>query len=212
MESINEGFPDGEWESLRRMFFTEDVDFGAQFLGHSHFPNGHDHGLSFGTPSSFWPAQDEANTNVGRLDESLFFLSHTANSDLNCFSQECATALCENYYFNDSNHNLITNTITSAAMDICMAGEKDTSTFVPVFPDSASEAHAFVMEDTRNGKLGDLGHGQIAGIAVPANELQIKRKSDLPELLRGGGEEKINSDLTETPKKKPRISRDVSAF
>ena len=213
MESIEAAFPDGgEWESLRRMFSTEEADFAAQFLGHAHL----DHGLSFGTPSSFWPFHDQANT-----DESLFFLSHsisTTNSDFNYFSQECTSVVLpdssyENYYLNnDANHNLKTNiTTTSAAMDICMADEKDTSSFVPVFPDYASEGTAIVMEDIRIGKLGDLGHGQIPGIAVPANELQLKRKSDLPELLGGGGgEEKINSDLSESPKKKPRVSRDVS--
>eukprot|EP00261_Vitis_vinifera_P012170 XP_002283302.2 PREDICTED: transcription factor bHLH85 [Vitis vinifera] len=93
-------------------------------------------------------------------------------------------------------------------MDICMADEKDTSSFVPVFPDSASEETVLVGENISNGKLGNLDDGQIAGIAVPENELQLKRKSDVPERLRGG-EEKINSDLSETAKKKPRVSRDV---
>lgn len=210
---------DGEWESLRRMFSTEEADFAAQYLAHSHFPNGHDQGFSFGAPpASFWPIH-EATDDVARLDENLFLLSHAAtHSNFNHFSPECSYSSVllpnpsyGNHYFGDSNHNVVTSTTiaTSTAMDICVAGEKDNIALVPVLPACVSEDTVFVGEDMSNGKWGNLDGGQIAGTTALANELQLKRKSDLPELLRGG-EEKIHSDLSESPKKKPRVSRDVS--
>lgn len=184
MESIG-AFPEGDWESFSRMFSSEDLDFTPHFLGQCSFPNSH-----FGqSSSSFCPNishdHDQANT------ESLFHTLDSLNSNLQYLSQESSytstSATQESYYFSDSCHIPATNDVSLPIFP--MDHEKnnvDGSYIIPALSDInviMGEAFCNVKEDYGNHR---------------------KRMSDAAEL------DKINPESPPNPKKKARVSRDVS--
>lgn len=165
-------FLDEEWESLSRMFSSEDSDF----MLHFHlFSNQVINGLSFLT-------QTEENVAAG-VEDSVFFPSDTLDSTTNFFyvSQESSNSSTE-----------IDN--------VLFPGQEFFSNFpdrvISDTYDNCSDNH--VMEDK-------LGSGKIgnADIDDSGKTMQFKRKSDTPE-------QNMEENSSESPKKKYRVSRDVS--
>ncbi|GMY17355.1 transcription factor bHLH84-like [Fagus crenata] len=201
MEPIG-AFPDGEWDSLSKMFFSEELDFTSQFLGQCSFLLEHDEGLNSRTPSStnFCP------TSEAGVNDSLHYSLDYVNSNLHYISQEssnsshCSSSLFiatppshENYYFSDANNHVPgTNDIPLSMMD-----EKNVGLFLPAFSDNVMGETVCINEDMNpDAQLAAIDHS-------PGNkELLLKRKLAMAE-------DKINTHTSANSKKKPRVSKDV---
>lgn len=195
-------FADGEWESLGKMFSSEEFDFLT-------YPLQHDEGLHFRTPSSAFCHTSEVDPSMVEINESnLFYSPNTLYSNVNNLSQDssygsnCSSSvfiptptLETAYIFSDSNHILKTNDV-SISID-----EKKVDW-------NALESGS-INEGINGDKFGNSENGQpAAGVLLPT-ELQLKRKFDVPA-SHTGGEGKINVNASENMKKKPRVSGDVS--
>lgn len=219
MEPIG-AFPDGEWESFSKMFSADDQpDFIPQFLGQCSFLLEHDDGLiSRGPSSTFGPTSDQANLGMTGVKESLLYSLDNLNSNLQHISQESsnssssifiATPGHDNYYFGDANHIPVANDMCMS-MNICLMDEKNTGSFFPAFPEVVMGDTVYTNEDAiRNGSM-KLDDGQPAAIAISGKELLLKRKLEMPE-SHIKAEDKLNAQSSESAKKKPRVSRGVSA-
>lgn len=207
MEALG-AFPDGEWDSINRMLFTEEADFAVQYS----FPDDQTEGLDFATSSVFW-FSDAANANMAEIDESLFYSSDNLNTNLFHLSQEsspsshCSSVFLpsmsqDTYYLGDSNHIPITNN-SSEAMEFCMLEEKNISPLVSVFPDDMMREIVSLAEE---GEL-DVAHSEA--VIVPGKESQLKWKSEMPE-LQAIADDKTSAVIQENPKKRSRVSHDVS--
>ncbi|KAL7262318.1 hypothetical protein ACSBR1_000656 [Camellia fascicularis] len=206
MEAVG-AFLEEEWESLSRMFSTEEVDFVAQLQGHDKRDN---NSFIFGTSSStVWPIDDEANYNVNTMDgvdESFLYSSDILGSNFHYFSQESSnssgsnsvffpTPSHENHCFSDSNQET-NNSLQS--MDFGAMDMENNNLSVPFFPDNDIMGDIlYSKEAIGSDNLGNKLDGQPA-TAGPGNDLQQKRKIDVP---------KISSD--QNPKKKSRVSKDA---
>ncbi|KAJ0025676.1 hypothetical protein Pint_08655 [Pistacia integerrima] len=209
-------FADGEWESLGKMFSSEEFDFlHPQFFGQCTFPVQHDEGLHFISPSALCPTSEADASMVGVNESNLFYSPNTLNSNLSNLSQDssygsnCSSSvfiptptLETSYFFSDSNHIPMTND-ASMSIDENKVDWHAPATFSDIVMENAS-----INEDMNGDKLGNSDNGQHADGVVPATELQLKRKFDVPAFQKGG-EEKINVNVSENMKKKPRVSRDV---
>ncbi|KAL6995376.1 hypothetical protein U1Q18_005513 [Sarracenia purpurea var. burkii] len=157
-----------------------------------------------------WPI-DEANT--GGVDESLFYSSDTFSANLLYFSQQSRNSYGsnnnffpsqENHYFSDSNNHVQEPNSNLESTDFyAMGGENNFE--VPFFPDNAMVDIVCLNEEIGSGELGNAD-GQPANDAGSAEELQLKRKFDIPELIKCDGEN--NTDPSKTLKKS-RVSRDA---
>ncbi|THG20827.1 transcription factor bHLH85-like [Camellia sinensis] len=206
MEAVG-AFLEEEWESLSRMFSSEEADFVAHLQGHDKRDN---NSFIFGTSSpTVWPIDDEANYNVNTMygvDESFLYSSDTLGSNFHYFSQESSnssgsnnvffpTPSQENHCFSDSNQET-NNSLQS--MDFGAMDMENNNSSVPFFPDNDVMGDIlYSKEEIGSDNLGNKLDGQPA-IAGPGNDLPQKRKIDAP---------KISSD--ETPKKKSRVSKDA---
>ncbi|KAG8654810.1 hypothetical protein MANES_05G181100v8 [Manihot esculenta] len=195
METLG-AFPDGEWD-FSRMFSTQDqLDITSELLGQCSFPVGNEEGVQFANPTAFF-SNPEANLNMADVNESLFYSWNTLNSDLNLISQEnssssnCSSSVLipsfrqETYLFSDSNSILTTND-DSMSMDFCIMDEKNSGSFVAMFPEIA-------MTETETVCINEPGAN-----SVPARELQLKRMLDFPE-----------SEANPSGNKRSRVTRDV---
>ncbi|KAA8537844.1 hypothetical protein F0562_027575 [Nyssa sinensis] len=196
-------FLDEEWESLRRLFSTEEADFMVQLHGLDE----HDEGLSFGTSSStFWPTDDHEAHIMAGLDQTLFSYSDTLNSNFQYFYQENSNSSGSNGVFfptpsheNSDDHIPVTNKINTESMDFCVMNNKiNNSSTVPVFSYDVMEDVVCLKEEMSSDQLGNVGQ-PAADDAGPAKEVQLKRKSGVPEPAK----------TSENPKKKSRVSRNV---
>ncbi|KAH7510931.1 hypothetical protein FEM48_ZijujUnG0066100 [Ziziphus jujuba var. spinosa] len=189
-------FPDGEWDSLGKMFSTEELEFMPHFLGQFSFPLDHNEGLNLG-PSTFCP-NSEATMGLDGVNESLFHSLDSFNSNMHYISQEssfssCATPTQRSYNFSDSYQIPV---IDNISMDVCMMDETNVGSYIPAFTD-------IVMGETVCIKQYDGSPDQT----VSGNELQLKRKYDV---CTGAEDKSIDTDSTpQNLKKKPRVSRKV---
>ncbi|XP_059635456.1 transcription factor RSL2-like [Cornus florida] len=207
MEALGAFFEE-EWESLSKMFSTEEANFMVQLHGHDERG-----GLSFETSSPFWPSDEgyEANTNMAVLDQNLFY-SSAINSNFQYFSQESSTSSGsnvdtffpnpnhENYHLNlnDSNHISMTNNV-SESMDFYMMDKKRNSSLInPILSDDLMEDILCLNDEMSSDQFGNVG--QPEANTDPSKELQLKRKFDVPEL---------HIDNASVNPKKSRVSRDT---
>ncbi|CAK9155418.1 unnamed protein product [Ilex paraguariensis] len=196
---------DEEWDSLSRMFSGEEANFVMQFHGHDLFPNGHGDGLSYGTTTTFWPIDDETNTNIIGVDESLLYSSDTLNTyNVHCFSQEGSNSCDsngaffpilnhENQLLSDHSNFIPVTTNSPEAIDFCILDDQ-TSSLVPVFRDDAMEDILSLKEEFGTDKLGTV-QSQPEANSDSGKESELKRKSEMPE--------------SQNSKKKPGVSRNA---
>ncbi|KAJ9186824.1 hypothetical protein P3X46_002354 [Hevea brasiliensis] len=206
METL-EAFPDGEWD-FSRMFSTQDqLDIARELLGQCSFPLENDGGLQFTTLSAFSP-NHEAIVNMSEVNESLFYSWNTLNNDLNLLSQEnssssnCSSSVlipssCHETYFSDTNRILATND-DSMSMDFCIMDEKNSGSFVPMFPEIGMTETICMNENMSSAKMGNLDDSHPVANPVPARGLQLKRMLDFPE-----------SEVNPPENKKSRATRDM---
>lgn len=199
MESLA-AFP-GEWDSLNRMFSTEELDLTQQFLHHhlSSFPPvlEHDVGLGFVNQSTFCPNyvninDDQSNllysSNIALIDSNFQYYNSQESSQS---SDSSGTVFVpppnhETYFLNQI---AVTNDITNMSLlDIPPAA----------FPNIAMEDHHSTVNDVT-----EAANGVLA-----ANELLLKRKFDELE-LHAQGDHRINTNSSENTKKRTRVSKDV---
>ncbi|XVF64176.1 hypothetical protein PTKIN_Ptkin09bG0147000 [Pterospermum kingtungense] len=225
MESLA-AFP-GEWDSLNRMFSTQELDLTQQFLHQFSFPSEHEEGLGFINQSTFCP-NPEANMSVYGINESkLLYSSNALDSNFHNNSQESSQSSDssgtvfvpppnhEAYYLTGSNQIAVTNDIIMS-LDISRdigAGvtDKFTNSFPPAFPNIAMEDHTVNgIEDLGtdcSGKLDIGGHPSAANVVL-ANELLLKRKFEELELHAEG--DRISYNSSENTKKRTPVSKDAS--
>ena len=217
MEHIG-AFPDGEWDSLSKMFTSEELDFTSQFLGQCSFLLENDEGLNSRTPSNYFCPTSEAEKGMSGVNDSLHFSLDYLNSNLQYVSQEssnsshCGSSVFittpshEHYnYFSDAtNHVPVTNGIP-LSMNNGIMDEKHVGSFLPTFPDIVmGESAVCINEDMYPEGMEKLDD-------VPGNkELILKRKLDMPESYTKAEDKMIAAHPSENSKKKPRVSRDVS--
>jgi hypothetical protein len=156
MESlgVNGAFPEGEWESISKMFSAEELDFTQFLLGHDH--HAYDH-------------QDQ---------NSLLYSLGNINSNLQYISQERSYCSSHenNYYYGDAKHIHI----PVVANDICVMDEKiiNIGSYFPAFPDIVmGDDHDYDHDQT----VAFIEDGRPEDIAISGNELVQKRKLDVPE-------------------------------
>ncbi|KAI3460157.1 hypothetical protein Pfo_016820 [Paulownia fortunei] len=211
MEAIG-AFLDEEWESLSRMFSCEDSDFPLHFDGSNLFSNHCE------IPSTFLAAGE----NVAGVDGSLFFPSDTLDTNFYCVSQESSNSSeIEITSRADENHlqaangvsflpDVTTNTFES--IDFCFpVDSKNDSLMVPVFPDDVMEEILQLKEEMWNEQLGNAGI-QTAETVDSCREMQLKRKYETPGIHAQGKGHALQSsedNSSQSPKKKPRVSRDA---
>ncbi|XP_068312362.1 transcription factor RSL2-like [Pyrus communis] len=203
MESVGV-FADGEWESLSRLFTSEEVEFTPHFLSQGNsFPFQHNEGMGFETRESFYPnipgpetffhhpSSESPNSNVDYLSsqESCNYGDHNHGIFTTILNQE-------NCYFSNSCNFPVGNIDVSESMDVYMNRDgKSFASFVPAFSD-------IVMHGSECNKEDSGSDSQPAIVPVPEKELQLKRVHDAPE--------KSSNDTSDSnPKKKPRLSKDV---
>lgn len=215
MEAV-EAFLDGEWESLSKLFSCEDSDFLLHFNGSNLFSN---HGE---IPSNFFAAGD----NVAEVNGSFFLPSDTLDTSFYCVSQESSNSseiesalfTClgdENHQMSAANgvnflHDVTTNTFES--MDFCPMDSKNDSLMVPVFPDDLMEEILQLKAQMCNDELGNAAI-QPAETDDSCKEMQLKRKYETPGIHsqdKGYAFQSSEDNSSESPKKRPRVSRDVS--
>ncbi|CAN6682260.1 unnamed protein product [Malus baccata var. baccata] len=196
-------FADGEWESLSRLFSSEEVEFTPHFLSQGNsFPFQHNEGMGFETLETFYPnipgvetfshlpSSDSPNSNV--------YLSSQESCNYGNNNHGNFTAMLnqENCYFRNSCNFLVSNIDVSESMDVYMNhDEKSFASFVPDFSN-------IVMHGSECNKEDSSSDSQPTVVSVPEKELRLKRVHDAPG--------KSNNDASNcNPKKKPHISKDV---
>ncbi|XP_068326357.1 transcription factor RSL2-like [Pyrus communis] len=194
-------FADGEWESLSRLFSSEEVEFTPHFLSQGNsFPFQHNEGMGFETLETFYPnipgvetfshlpSSDSPNSNVHLSS------NESCNYGDNHHGNFTAMLNQENCYFRNSCNFLVSNIDVSESMDVYMNhDDKSFASFVPAFSN-------IVMHGSECNKEDSSSDSQPAVVSVPEKELQLKRVHDAPG--------KSNNDASKC-KKKPRISKDV---
>ncbi|KAH7841936.1 hypothetical protein Vadar_023888 [Vaccinium darrowii] len=144
--------------------------------------------FSFGTSSKFWPISDEVDlNNIGPIYENLSQLvpnCDTFSTNLPYFSQESSKSSPNSSIFFPNNPNLENQYFGNP-------NDFESVQCYPLFSNNAiEEIHREKKEDRTEGLKNK--HHQPANAADPGKEeLQLKRKND----------------LSETPKKKSRVSR-----
>lgn len=222
MESVGV-FLNEELDSLSRMFSTDqEADFALQFIGHDLFP-------------TTFSINDEAanyNTNMaaGIDHESILYINSSDTLDTTnffYFSQESSNSSGSNnsssfptpahenhHYFSDSNLlPLVQPNNMSESMDFSVMDDNNHN--------NALLAHVFstdhLMEDSllylkeEMGNNGNMENSITLQEAIndQTKEAQLKRKFEQPEPPE---DDKINVESSENPKKKPRVSREVSSI
>lgn len=224
MESLGAFLDGAEWDSLGKIFSTEELEFTPHILGQCSFPPEHNEELNL-SPSDFFPTS-EANISleVG-LNESLFHSLDSFNSNMHHAAQESSYSTSSdssgvfttskpsqgiNYHFNHSYQ------IPDISMNVCVTDENNTGSYMPGFTDIVMGETLCIKED--NGSpdsfVNSVDNIPAATAPVPAqNELQLKRKCDVSDQFCAGAREDktINTDTSpQILKKKCRVARDVS--
>ncbi|KAL2318465.1 hypothetical protein Fmac_032341 [Flemingia macrophylla] len=197
MEPVG-AFPDGEWDCFRRMFGSEENDFTPQFPLLLH--GDHDE-LNIVTPPTF---------SAGSENERMFYSLDAHNSNSHYISQESSySSNCSgdtvfiakpgsaNYYFSYPDHVLADNAC-EYSMD-----EKFFASFVPSLADIVTGES---VKDIGSDTWKNSESNKMEPIVFPTNQLQLKRKLDVP-----AEDNKINN-RSENHKKKARVSKDFVLF
>ncbi|KAL2529566.1 transcription factor bHLH [Forsythia ovata] len=189
MESVG-AFPDEEWESLSKMFSSEDSDIMLHLLGSDLFSNQVENGLSFEIPSNFLDDFTEENVAAG-VEDPAFFPSDILDSTTNFYyvcqeSSNSSTEIDKVFFPNQENVNfpdrVIIDTSDNQSTHFCLLDCKND----------------LVMEDILGSS--EMGNAEI-GDSV--KEIQCKRKTETQE-------EKMEEKSSQSPKKKSRVSKDES--
>ncbi|KAL0432571.1 UNVERIFIED_CONTAM: Transcription factor [Sesamum latifolium] len=207
MEAIG-AFLDEEWESLSKLFLCEDSsDFQLHFDGSNLFSADGD------SPSSTLFAAAE---NVAAADGSLFF---PLDTNFYCVSQESS-----NSSENDSApftrpvgvnhqaangvsfvHDLTNDSFES--MGLCTMDGWNDSLMLPAFPHDLMEEILQLKEDIRIDQMGTDG---IQPVENGESMLQLKRKHEAAEIQNQ--DKGCDNSSDQSPKKRPRVSRDASSY
>lgn len=207
MELIG-SFPDGEWDFFSKMFASEDHEhYSQQFLDQNSLLL--DDGLMNNESQSTFSSAEigEKECMFYSFDHANISNSHyISQSQENSYSSNCSANDDTNYYFSYPNQVLANNMNSSISMD-----EKFFASFVTPFNEIVMEENVKLNEDA----IGSDGHilEKNDYINTPIMEehvdfpnkhkmeMQLKRKLDVIE--------KINNN-SESPKKKSRVSKNVS--
>ncbi|GMI91092.1 hypothetical protein HRI_002778500 [Hibiscus trionum] len=213
-------FHDEDWDSFNRMFSNEEqLDFMQQVLHQFSFPPEHDERSSFVNQSTFchYP---EVNMSIGGVSESLFCYSNALDSNFHYKYQESSQGSNsssgvfvpqpnhETYFLGGCKHIAVTNDIITSldiSMDMDGVNDKFTDSFPPAFPNIAMEDTAYVIKDLSTDCFPELEGGHPAD---NADELLLKRKFDVLELHDEG--DTINTNSSQTTKKRPRLPKDAA--
>ncbi|KAL2505758.1 BHLH domain-containing protein [Abeliophyllum distichum] len=203
MESVG-AFLDEEWESLSRMFSSEDSDFMRHFHGSDLISNQSENGLSFEIPLNFLANFTDENVAAG-AEDALFFPSDTLDSNTNFYyvsqeSSNSSTEIDKVFFPNQENNvkfpdHVIIDTSDDQSTRLSMMVCNDDHNFltVPDFPDDHVMGDIlFVKEDMGSAEIGDS-----------VKKVQSKRKTETSD-------EKMEEKSSESPKKKSRVSKDAS--
>ena len=207
MEFIG-AFPEGDWESLGKMFSAEDLDFTPHFVGQCSFnPNNLSHNttiegiLNLGQ-SSFFP--DDIIASEANTTESLFHSLESLNSNLQYLSQESSYSTSTNSgtqdtynYFSESCHiNNVTNINDHGIVSM---------------PN-------FLMDHIENNNITGPCNNNVPAFNDNVIMGDQNMCNDLKRMCDSGAEDNDNDNAnanaressSPNPKKKPRVSRDVS--
>ncbi|XP_027094953.1 uncharacterized protein [Coffea arabica] len=206
-------FFDEEWESLSRMFSTEDAEFMIQQHGHESLSNDSDSSLFFQTAANFWPVGDANIENVAGVGESFLCCDNTIDySNFLNVSQDSSSSNASDtsivfpnlsYEFHqasDINVFQVTNG-TPESMDFNAMDEKNDNSSVPVFLDGLVEDIISPREVMGSEKMNNA-ETQPASNGNSANELLLKRKFKKSKL-------QTEAEPVENSKKKSRVPRNV---
>ncbi|CAA2969299.1 transcription factor bHLH85-like [Olea europaea subsp. europaea] len=198
MEPVGTFF-DEEWESLSRMFSSEESDLTLHLHGSELFSNQVVNGLCSELPSNFLDNTEE-NVAAGIDDTVSFTFDHTLDTtNFHYLSQEnrnSSTEIGKLFFPNQENAVNFPDQLTR----FCMTDCKNDQNFPVSFPeDHVVEDILFIKEDMDSGQMGKA-KSQPAEIGDSVKEMQFKRKSDTPE-------ETLDENY---PNKKSRVSRDAS--
>ncbi|KAJ4962460.1 hypothetical protein NE237_022399 [Protea cynaroides] len=220
MEHV-EALAEGEWSSFSGIFSTEEADFMAQLLGNYSVPNEKELGstLSLGTgPSTNWAGRESAVKATGS-DESSYYCS---DSSFICYPQGSSYSSGSsslllpssgshhnrhhhgNYYLmSNSNPIMVTNS-SSMSMDFSMMHDHNNNSSTQVFVDNPMEEGGCLNEEMSGDSVRESGASPESGKKLH----QLKRKLEMPE-PDAHAEDKIDTNPSENPKKKSRVSREV---
>ncbi|KAF3446560.1 hypothetical protein FNV43_RR11740 [Rhamnella rubrinervis] len=215
MESLGAFLDGADWDSIGKMFSTEELDFTPHFLGQCSLPLEQNEGLNL-SPSSFFPTSESNISLDAGINESLFYSLGSFNNIHN-ISQEGSNTSSEssgvfgatpsqgiNYYFNDSYQ------IPDISMDVCVMDETNIGSYMPAFADIIMGGETFCIHKDNGSpdslvNLDDKKPSAIAPVCT-GNELRLKRNYDV-----SAEDKTINTDssMSQIPKKKSRVARDV---
>ncbi|CAI9763056.1 unnamed protein product [Fraxinus pennsylvanica] len=191
MEPVG-AFLDEEWESLSKMFSSEDSDFMLNLHGSDLFSNEGENGLSF------LANYTEENVAAG-VEDAVFFPLDTLDSTTNFYyvSQESSNSSAEVdkvLFPNQENIINFPDRVISDTTDDQSTRFSDNRNLLMI-PDCSGN---HVMED-------HLGSGNMGYVEMGdyVKEMQSRRKSETPE-------EKMEENSYESPKKKSRASGTAS--
>lgn len=205
-------FLDEEWESWSKMFSSGD---NPDFLLHC------DSSSLFSTngeiPSTAFLAAAE-NVNIGVYESSFLPSDHTFDTNFCCISQESSNtseiniALFPNQGDEDHQPNFLHDDVTNNTFDESMNFYNmdcniNDSLMVPVFSDDVMEEILHLKSQWGNAET------QPPETGDSSKEMQPKRKYEAPGIQaqdKGNVLQSSEDKSEESPKKKPRVSRNVS--
>jgi len=211
-------FPEGEWDFFRKMFASEDHEYySQQFLDQNSLLLGENDGLNNGTQSTFCTAE------IGENERMFYSFDHAhiqnsnyiSQSQENSYNSNSSASDDTNYYFSYPDQVLVNNNINNCiSNDFCM-DEKFFVSSVPSLNEIVMEENVRMNEDSASDDhiLEKNGYNTQIMESVDFHtkhelQMQLKRKLDVIG-VEVPVEEKINKK-SENPKKKPRVSKDVS--
>ncbi|GAB4839330.1 hypothetical protein Ancab_028857 [Ancistrocladus abbreviatus] len=206
MESLG-AFLDGEWESICKMFSTEESEFSLPFLDHHPLiPNTEDDGLNLETPSAYaCDGQDIS-------PESICYGAAYDPPDVYFSQDQSSHSLCshENYCLDMSNQLLLPNDQISSSMDFClMDGTNNGSSLTPLLLQGMMMDEAIAMKGgSSSHQMDNPEDNQSANVGSPRSggQVQLKGKSDSEDNLQAETDEKTSS--SPAPKKRARTAKD----
>ncbi|GAB4852311.1 hypothetical protein Ancab_016503 [Ancistrocladus abbreviatus] len=212
MESLG-AFLDGEWESICKLFSTEEPEISSSFLDHHPvITNTQDNGLNLKTPSTYAPG-DQDSSATAMYDGAVYFPPDALTPIFSHFSQDQSShpLLCgsENYYLDASNQSPLPNDQILESMDVCFMDRiNDGSLGLPFLHGMMMDKAIPTNEGLSNHQMDSAGDNQSANVESHAigGQVQLKRKSDAPEKLQAESDEKTSS--SPTPNKRSRASKD----
>jgi hypothetical protein len=171
-----------QWGSFSGTYAADEADFMALLLNNASLPSELTHGDHFPS-STFWLGHDS----------SYHSSDHVADTNFHGFSSQ------QSYYLSDSHPIFVSNN-----MDLCMGEEKSTNSFL------IEGDHDFLSQEKSDGNIAEESSGDVPAAALPEEDSQLKRKSEMP-VSESIQEEKCDNP-PEKSKKRSRGSGDVSTI